>query len=114
LKGEFTGTTIHNEITYQHLLSYHVKVWSAPAAYELLFNAGIGIGYEFPLGLGISLNATFAQGFMVTTEVLTSYGYIFSSEYDRFFTPGYENISLKTNYYSLTLGLFYKIKSTKK
>ena len=113
LKGELTGNTTHNGIAYQHALSYNTNT-SLSSSYELLFNAGIGIGYEFPLGLGISLNASFAQGFLVTTEVLTSYGYRFTSEYDDFFAPGYENISLRTSYYSLTLGLFYKIKSNKK
>jgi hypothetical protein len=114
LKGELTGTSINNDITYKHILSYDVRVNTVQTAYELLFNSNIGIGYEFPLGLGISFNANFAQGFIVTTEVLTSYGYHLSSEYGDFFTSGYENISLKTNYYNLTLGFFYKIKSKKK
>ncbi|MDR2084457.1 MAG: PorT family protein [Bacteroidales bacterium] len=113
--GELTGTSIKDGITYQHLLDFDVEINTAPTAYELLLNAGIGIGYEFPMGLGISFNASFAQGFIITTDVLTSYGYIWSStEHEEFFTSGYENISYKTNYYSLTLGIFYKINSNKK
>ncbi len=113
LSGKLSGTSIQNKTTYQHSLSYNTNT-SIQDTYELLLNVGIGIGYEFPLGLGVSLNASFVQGFITTIEVLTSYGYYRTSEYEDFFVPGYENISLKTNSYSLTLGLFYKIKSKKK
>lgn len=111
--GEITGTSIKDGITYHHSLDYDVEINTVPTAYELLLNAGIGIGYEFPMGLGISLNTSIAQGFIITTEVLTFYGYDWSTEYDGYFIPGSENISLKTNYYSLTLGVFYKINGKK-
>jgi len=110
LNDKLIGNTIDNGVSYQHSLSYRVHVNTVPTAYELLFHAGIGIGYEFPIGIGISLNAAFSQGFIITSEILTYYDYLCSSESNEYFTSGYENISFKTNYYSVNLGLFYKFR----
>jgi len=108
LDGDLTGITVEKGTIFQHSLSYDVSVYPNLTC-ELLYHAGIGIGYEFPVGIGILLNVSFSGGFYTRTEILTSYGYLITSESWNQFSPGYENISFNTNYYSINLGFYYKL-----
>ncbi|MDR3047616.1 MAG: hypothetical protein LBU51_08425 [Bacteroidales bacterium] len=90
-----------------HGIMYHKKV-------NFLINAGIGFGYRFKCGVGLSLMGDYHIGMRVMGEYNLKYRLTYSNDY---YTPLKEYVDklyFRGDYWKVALGISYTFKQKKK